>query len=130
VKKPTGYVELIVTLPAGTIPRWVNVSITLPSQDELIFTIGKITVGPDWHSRLIRNEVRKRWLFLTDRRNNAGVPAKISLGGRRYGSKFLMLYIPANPVTDMKARRADTTKKSRLFPVFTAEKPMSRVITM
>jgi hypothetical protein len=41
-----------------------------------------------------------------------------------------MLYIPANPVTDMKAKSPDTTKKSRLFPVFTAEKPIRMVITI
>jgi hypothetical protein len=38
--------------------------------------------------------------------------------------------MPAYPVTDIKAKRPDTTRNSRLLPVLTAEKPNRMVMAM
>ena len=94
----------------------------------LLGITGKIRVWPVLYSMEIRKEGRSVLQFFTDRRNGAGSPAKISSGGWSTGINFLMLYIPARPVTDMKASKPETTRKSRLLPVLTAAKPIRSVI--
>jgi hypothetical protein len=80
-----------------------------------------------WYSSDIRKEGRNCLEFFTVRRNGAGIPAKISSGGWRSGISFLILYIPARPVTDINASNPETTRKSRLLPVLTAAKPIRSV---
>lgn len=83
-----------------------------------------------FNSLTLRRKASKKYLFFAFIFMVAGLRAKISSGERIENSIFLRLKNESIPLNAIILKRKDTIKNNKLFPVFTAAKPIRSVMTM
>src|SRR5664279_2579491 len=93
VKKLTGKVELILTVPMLVKPRWEKVIVSDVSTVTAGATTGSVIPCPSTLSTRIRKDGRRCFVLWSRSRKGVAVPAKISADGSRSGVSPLRLYI-------------------------------------